>query len=250
MTDLSEPEELFLQLWSQSRDRIESWRAAFPDRDHRRRPVSERIAELLKRPEVRARWEELELKRAERLGFSRESAIRMLLDVWHADVNEVVSLRRGCCRHCHGADHRYQWTEVEYADALAKAAANKPEPLPPPDIAGGFGFDHAQDPHPDCPQCQGDGDARLVMRDTTQLSEEGRRLYLGVRERKGGLEVVIADRQKALELACRLAGFLGGGIEQLMGAAFAGVMRAQELKDLDPEAAARAYQSMLTGRST
>jgi phage terminase small subunit len=93
-----------------------------------------------------------------------------------ADPRELIGLKVGCCRFCYGEGHLYQWREREYLEAIAKAEFNalnypdRKEPLP--DIAGGFGYNATHPPHPDCPQCHGEGQERFVPRDTDNLSDQ------------------------------------------------------------------------------
>jgi phage terminase small subunit len=57
-----------------------------------------------------------------------------------------------------------------------------------------------------CPQCEGEGVARIVPQDTRKLSPIGRLLYQGVKRTKDGIEIKIADKDKAREQANRIIG--------------------------------------------
>lgn len=121
-----------------------------------------------------------------------------------ADRRELTTYRRGACRYCHGLDHRYQWrTHREYADAM-EAYMLKGEAYhanhTPPDNEGGDGYRFKRPPHPDCPECEGDGIGRTFFADLDSLSPEAAVTFEGVQETKDGLKYVMADRTKALEI--------------------------------------------------
>jgi phage terminase small subunit len=77
--------------------------------------------------------------------------VRELLDVAPADVRELVSVHRDCCRCCWGIEHRRQWT-YEYETALDAAMRDGQGA---PEIAGGIGYNATLGPNPDCPECFG-----------------------------------------------------------------------------------------------
>lgn len=178
--------------------------------------------------------------------------LRRFLDIATADPRELIGLRVGACRYCHGEGHRYQWREREYLDALDKAdydAASLPGYLGSavkyPDPAGGLDYDATAEPHPDCPECHGEGMERFVPRDTDKLSDQALLLYGGVKVKKDGYEIIIADRQKALENAGRILGAFTDGLK-LSGAV--GVLAAVgDLRNVDPQEAAKVYREMIAG---
>lgn len=49
-----------------------------------------------------------------------DKLVRRLWSMATADVNELMSWRVGCCRYCHGIEHRHQCTDGEYAQAYVK----------------------------------------------------------------------------------------------------------------------------------
>lgn len=129
------------------------------------------------------------------------------------DRNELMEVRRTCCRYCHGGSHQYQETPAEHrsrqaAHALLLKATPQKEwaRLPEFDALGGSGYDRRKDPHPDCPECWGDGETLVIFKDTRKLSKAARGLYEGVKITKDGFEMKIADPQKARE---NLAKYLG-----------------------------------------
>jgi len=161
--------------------------------------------ELLKNVEIAERIEE----RKEELASIAEIDAAWVLKQWKqiatADANELVQMRRVCCRHCHGYGHQYQWTEGEYMQAVNKAVdAGKVAP----DGMGGFGFDLNADPHPECPECGGNGQEFLHVADTRRLKGSAKRLYAGVQRTKDGLKVIMRDQDAALANISRYLGML------------------------------------------
>lgn len=204
---------------------------------------------LLNIPAVTARIEFLVTASTNKLPavFDLAEALRRWLEIADANPDELIGLRVGCCRHCWGDGFLYQWKEREYLEALDKAerAAVKDPSHPMPDVAGGFGFRKGRAPHPDCPECEGEGVERVVPRDTSKLSPSARRLYGGVKQTRSGVEIIIADRVKALENANRIIGAftervrLDGSIHTMAEVVTTEVT--------DPHEAARMYERMIRG---
>lgn len=140
-----------------------------------------------------------------------EDVLRNLVALRDADPNELVELRRVNCRHCHGHDHERQYDDVEYRHALsAHRAAMMTLPHDqrvPFDELGGPGFRRNAAPNPACPSCDGDGELRVVVKDTRRLSLGARLLYDGVKVGAGGsVEVKMRDRGWAEDRIARYAG--------------------------------------------
>ena len=133
---------------------------------------------------------------AERALISTDQVIARMWGIATLDVNELVEYRRTCCRHCWGKNHGYQWTEEQYNEARMHAEESEEEL---PDIAGGFGYRSHRPPHPECPECNGEGYGNVHMHDTRRLSLAARMAYDGVKVTKEGVQVLIADRSKMLE---------------------------------------------------
>jgi phage terminase small subunit len=188
-------------------------------------------------------------------GFDAAWLLRRFLDIATADPRELIGLKVGCCRHCHGDDHRYQWREREYMEAigdaewqvqLARLANRSTEAIKYPDPAGGFGFNATLSPHPGCPECHGEGTERFVPRDTDNLSDQAMLLYGGVKvKNNGAYEIIIADRGKAAELAGRIVGAFN---DKINVSGLLGHMHAvADLRKMDPQEAARAYRDFVSG---
>ena len=123
-----------------------------------------------------------------------------------ADAREISELRRACCHYCHGIGHKYQHTPREMEDRLAEyeaavleaAASNKT--LPPFDELGGLGYDKRLPPHPDCPECAGEGYQYLYFHDSRTYSPAALALYEGVEKTKDGIKVHAGSQKGYREL--------------------------------------------------
>lgn len=122
-----------------------------------------------------------------------------------ADPNSIVQVRRTCCRHCHGFGHQYQWTRAEYSAAVDKAVDFG---KPAPDGMGGFGFDLNAEPHPDCPECGGEGMETVHIADTRKLKGSAKVLYAGAKQTRNGIEILTRDKDAAVVNLARYLGML------------------------------------------
>ncbi|WP_425602941.1 terminase small subunit [Hoeflea algicola] len=137
-------------------------------------------------------------ERSGRVEVTADMVLERLWNIATADPNDIIQLRRICCRYCHGDDHSYQWRDPEeFASALMAAEAVEAKQLP--DADGGFGFDATAGPHPDCPRCYGEGHIDPHALDTRKLSDRARMLYAGVKVTRDGFEIKMHDQLKALE---------------------------------------------------
>jgi len=143
------------------------------------------------------------------------SAVKVLQQWWQiatADPNDIMQLRRECCRHCHGEGFAFQWRdEAEFERALAKAEADADPDNPNaslPTDEGGYGFDPEAPPREDCPECDGKGHARVHIEDTRHLTGSARRLYAGIKQTQNGIEVKTRDQDAALLNIARHLGML------------------------------------------
>ena len=123
---------------------------------------------------------------------------------------DVVAVHKYNCRHCHGYDHRYQWTESELVEAVEKArrlSESKGKPYESPDGSGGLNFNPKGIPNPDCPQCGGDGAPKVIIKDTRTLTMGERLLVESISEdRYGAIKISFADRVKAAENIAKIIG--------------------------------------------
>jgi phage terminase small subunit len=148
-------------------------------------------------------------KREQRTEITQDMVLQRWWAIATADPNEIIHLRRVCCRHCFGVEHRYQWTdEAEYMRAVesAKASAKEGEQPQIPSDDGGFGFDPLLRPHPKCPKCHGEGFSEIYSADTRDLGSQAKLLYAGLKPTAAGVEIKLHDQQKALESVARHLG--------------------------------------------
>lgn len=181
---------------------------------------------LMQHPDVQDLINAGKAERIKTLKAEGLDVVRELHNIAFADVNELMEWRIESCRYCHGLDHKHQYTtERELKDAERKYERTV-EALVEPLDHGGIGFDPTRPPHPDCPECHGEGVGRAVVKDTRHLSPAARALYAGVKVTKDGIEVKTHSKEKALEnLGRHLSLFtdtlkLDGGtlVERLLGA--------------------------------
>lgn len=159
--------------------------------------------------------------RARRLQIEADAVLRHWWLLATADPNELIELRRTCCRYCHGIDHGYQRTTREMdRDRAAwrqrldeEREADEASDPPPFDEAGGVGYDARRPPHPDCPECFGEGVGRAFPRDTRSLSPAARILYAGVKETKDGVEIKMRDQDAAMVNVARHLGMFPTKVE-------------------------------------
>lgn len=213
--------------------------------------VGNQATKLSANPVIAPILDALVKRRLEMAAAASNMTIKKLLETYIAlafvDPNELISLRVGACRYCHGEGHRYHWKENEYLDALAKwehdQGHHKSAGKPMPDPGGGFGYQFTAAPAPDCPACEGEGVHRIVPMDTTRLSAGARMLYRGVSYTKDGPKIKFADQDKALESVGRILGAFNDRVRVDIE------HRIEDLRKItsDPKEAALAYEAMLKG---
>lgn len=164
----------------------------------------------IKLPHVKAYIDFLFKERADRLAIKADHVLARLWAVATADVNELIQYRRHCCRFCYGTDHRYQWTDAEFERATIEA---RNRAYPPPEAPGGSGYDRSKDPHPNCPECQGQGTGEVFAMDSRKVSPEARMLYAGAKVGRDGLEIKTHDQMRALELVGKHIGMFKDKVE-------------------------------------
>lgn len=176
-----------------------------------------KACDLMKNPRVKAEIDKAMQARVERTEITADKVLQHWWDIATADPNEIIHLRRVCCRHCYGIGHQFQWRdEGEYQKAVQmamdeaekKAEKDEGEARPPviPSNAGGYGFKPLLKPHPDCPYCQGEGHPEVHIEDTRNLGPQARLLYAGIKQTATGIEVKFRDQDKAMENVARHLG--------------------------------------------
>jgi phage terminase small subunit len=173
--------------------------------------AQEQGSRLLSNVKVAERIAALQAERSERTEITVDKVLEQYWDIATADPNELIQLRRICCRYCHGAGFEYQWTKGEYDrrcweidEANENRSANKQ--VPHPKTPGGFGYDRRKVPNPDCPECFGEGREDVHALDTRKLKGPAKHLLAGVKFGKDGLEIKMHDKMKALDAVARHLG--------------------------------------------
>lgn len=149
--------------------------------------------DLLKKPEIQQALAQARHEQQERTHINADRVIAEAWAIFTADPRELVEVKVGCCRHCYGEGFKHQRTVAEFNhDRERWAEANKPpEEF---DEKGGIGYDPLRAPNDECPECGGDGSARVVLKDTRTLSPAALALYAGAKEGKNGIEVQMHDK--------------------------------------------------------
>ena len=186
-----------------------AYRAAYPNSSVEAAATS--AYALLRNPQIQQHLAVLIKARMERLDITADDVLQFLWQTVTADANELIEVRRECCRYCYGEDFKYQFTQAEWADVVqrheqmreALDAAEKSKTPDEPDRLGGVGFTRLMPPMPPCPECFGEGEERVVLKDTRTLSPAARQLYAGAKVTNGGLEIKTHSRDKSLELIGR-----------------------------------------------
>lgn len=151
---------------------------------------------LLRNAKVAQKLAQAQQRRSERTKITADDVLEELRLIALADPNELVEYRRICCRYCYGVGHAYQRTPSELIKDRKNWEASKNQN--PFDDLGGVGYNATKMPHPDCPECYGEGQGKAYFKDTRKLSASGRRLYAGVKITKGGIEIAMVDKMAAL----------------------------------------------------
>lgn len=188
--------------------------AAYVRAGYSKRHANANVTRLTAKHSIQAATARVRANIAERAGYSAQEALQFAADVLRADPRELVEYRRGCCRFCHGKGHLYQRTEGEMARDRAKhdtqverrQGRNKDYEDPGFNEMGGAGFDASSDPHPECPDCAGEGIGRTVLKDTRNLSREAAALFAGVKVTKDGTEVKMHDKVAMVDKMFRYHG--------------------------------------------
>lgn len=161
--------------------------------------AAEQGYENLRKPQIVAAIAEARQRQQERTEITADRVLREAWNQVTADARELTQLRIGCCHFCHGVEHRWQRTDNEYEADLAFWAADTDPDKGEFNEKGGPGFNPNAEPHPDCPECAGDGIPRVVLMDTSSLSPAARSLFAGVKQTKFGIEVMTHSKDAAME---------------------------------------------------
>lgn len=181
-------------------------------------------ARMLSNALVSARVQELVTLQAERTAITADNALKLIWARATADPRELVEVRLGCCRHCHGTGFGYQRTGREMERDRAKWVAQENDPAAF-DEQGGLGFKAIALPHPDCVMCGGEGEPRVVLKDSATFSPAAASLFAGAKMGKHGLEIQLHDQGKHIELIGRHLKLFTDKIEVEVGDALAASLK-------------------------
>lgn len=172
---------------------------------------------------VRAEIQRLMDERAVITGFAADRVLCKWITQATADPRELAMVRVGSCRYCWGLGHQHQYTvsewekvvsEHEHKQARARNQAQKAGlPFEGEDCPckGGTGYMPNRPPNPECPECFGDGQPRVVLRDQSKLSPGALALFGGFKSGKNGLQIIFTEsRQHALDQIALHLGMLKG----------------------------------------
>lgn len=206
--------------------------------------AQEQSSRLLSNVMVKQAVDSIMNDRIEQGIFDGDMVISRWVEISQANPNSLTQYRRVNCRYCWGEGHRYQFTPAEMEDAKQVLAdANTKRALDElPELAwdnkGGLGFVGNRDPHPECPECWGEGVGRPFFTDTRKLGRDSLPLYAGVKQTKDGLEIQMHNQTDALDKLARHFGLYkdkladaiaGNYTKEALEERFAGAMqRAQE----------------------
>lgn len=200
---LTPKQEKFVQGLFARLSQREAYKQAYNTKNMKDKTVDEKACLLAGQDKIKARLKELIEKQAKRFEITADAVLKQWWDIATADPNDIICLRRVCCRHCYGKDFEYQWRDKkEYDKAVTTAEAYAKENEKPtvyPSNAGGYGFNRLLRPNPDCPYCAGEGQPELHAKDTRDLEPKARLLFAGIKQTQAGIEIKFRDQDKALE---------------------------------------------------
>lgn len=194
-----------------------------------RRGANGNASRLIANDSIRSRIAALSDDHCQKIEMDVQAVLQRYSLIATADVNELMSVLRTACRHCHGHGHSYHWRTI---GEFSKAVANW-EVLPEatrqltemPVMTGGTGFSTQLEPHENCPWCDGIGVPRLILHDTRYLSPGARALFAGVKETAHGIEIRMHNQMRALyQMAKMLGCFEKNNEPSRSGDALAGII--------------------------
>ena len=154
--------------------------------------------ENLKKPEIVTAIADARAEMQKRTHITADRVVMELGLIAFADARELSEVKIACCRHCWGEGFKYQRTLSEYNRDREQWLDKGKDPILFEE-QGGIGFDALKLPHPECPNCGGDGDARVVLKDTRHLSPQALALYAGAKMGKHGVEMLFHSKMDAIE---------------------------------------------------
>ena len=175
--------------------------------------ANEQGAQLLAKPSVQHAVREARSAQQKRTAITADTVLMEIANIALADARELVEVKTGCCRCCWGEGFKFQRTVGEYNHDREQWLNKGKDPSEFED-QGGIGFNPLKLPHPECPTCGGDGDARAVLKDTRTLSPRAAALYAGAKQTKDGIEIKMHSKLDALEKLAKHVGLYQKDNEQ------------------------------------
>lgn len=213
---LTHKQETFANEVVRTGNQSEAYRIAYdPKPETKAKFIHVQACKVAATPSVAKRITELKALATQDVVMDAKKVVQHLAEIALADPNELTQLRRVNCRYCNGHEHLYQWKhkgEFEYAydkwfeekeaheERAHKTKSLKPFKKPEPNDDGGYGFKSNADPHPECPECEGEGIEEMFLQDTRKLSGPARRLFAGVKQTKNGIEVLTRSQDSAIKM--------------------------------------------------
>lgn len=148
-------------------------------------------------------------------GLDSDGLIQKWIDAVSVDPNELTQYRRVCCPNCWGEGHARQYTPEGLKATKRKHDRDRASNLKASNGVVDIGefpeyesewYDKRKDPHPDCPECFGEGIGETFLHDTRNLSPEALAIYAGVKEGRDGIEILMSSREKAQENLAKALG--------------------------------------------
>ena len=260
MKTLTARQEGFAVAVAQGSTKADAYRKHYKTDGWSAQAVADQANKTAAKPDVSHRIKELTARSVKKAEGEFSITVRKLLQTYieiaFTNPNELTSMRRGACRHCWGLGGAYQWKEREYDAAVkkwqkdharwsAKGGAPQDEPEMP-DGTGGFGYRFWTDINPECVECEGRGEVRMHIEDTTLMSPGALHLYRGVQQTKDGYKMLFGDKDKALDSIGRML----GAFDDRLRVDLRGEVASLHLTTSDPQEAASAYERLLTARSS
>lgn len=132
--------------------------------------------QLLTHPRVKFRVAELLEEAKKRAQINADWLRKDWETVASVDATQLSQFRRKCCPGC--------WESLSEEDRKAKVLAREIDP--------------------ECVNCLGEGRGYVYIPDTRTLTPEQKRVYIGVKQGKDGIEVKLRDIDKAQERLAKL----------------------------------------------
>lgn len=216
---------------------------------------------LLQRTEVRQIVDRYDERLRENLILSAQDVTRIWTENVVTDRNDLVEVRRVCCRYCHSPNGDPQFTPGEqrgrmrehdlkvrlYLARMPATAQGDPVMVDSIKAAmhfeelGGNGLNRRLPINLECVECDGLGEERVVIKDTRHLSSAARAVYEGAKVTKDGIEIKMATREGTLAALAKALG-MGGDKPPLRPGD-----GATNVTPTDPIEASRFYARLVNG---